>query len=131
MKPDPEAPARVSGGTEGAGGEASGAREVEVVAAAERLQLEDPPFLLDVREPWEWAVSNLSDLGARLIPLSELDDRLGEIPMDRAIVVYCKSGQRSRTAALRIAGSGRSEVESLRGGLVAWAAAVDPDLRVV
>ncbi|MDA0329767.1 MAG: molybdopterin-synthase adenylyltransferase MoeB [Gemmatimonadetes bacterium] len=104
--------------------------EVEPREAAKRLASEAPPFLLDVRESWEWAVSNLANHGARLIPLSEVGDRVSEVPLDRPIVVYCRSGQRSRVAARRLLSAGRTEVLSLRGGISAWAADVDPDLRV-
>ena len=91
----------------------------------------DPPFLLDVREPWEWAVSNLGDFGARLIPLGELSDRLNEIPEGRPVVVYCRSGQRSRTGARRLLETGRGDVRSMRGGLQGWAEQVDTAMRVV
>jgi sulfur-carrier protein adenylyltransferase/sulfurtransferase len=107
---------------------------VEDITAAElvqRLDGENPLFLLDVREPWEWAVSNLADRGARLIPLAELEDRLGEVPRDRSIVAYCRSGQRSRTAAHVLAAAGHPSVASLDGGLRSWAEVVDPELRVV
>ena len=76
-------------------------------------------------------MSNLSERGARLIPLGELDERLGEIPSEGAVVVYCRTGQRSLMAARTIAASGRQPVASLRGGLVAWARDVDPGLPVV
>lgn len=100
--------------------------KVEVLLGEER-----PPFLLDVREPWEWAVSNLSDYGARLIPLGELGDRISEIPTDRPVVVYCRSGQRSRTGARRLLDAGRREVRSMRGGLQGWSEQVDHTMRVI
>ena len=105
--------------------------EVDAVAVAEQLASEAPPFLLDVREPWEWAVSSLVDRGARLIPLSELPERMGEIPLNRTVVVYCRSGERSLTAARKITDSGRGPVTSLRGGIAAWAQDVEPGLPVV
>jgi sulfur-carrier protein adenylyltransferase/sulfurtransferase len=122
-----------AGRGDGAGPTAQTETSSEELAAevARRLEGGDPPFLLDVREPWEWAVSNLSEHGARLIPLGELGERMGEIPPGRPVVVYCRSGQRSRTAARRLAASGRSDVSSMAGGLAAWAEAVDPTLRVV
>lgn len=92
---------------------------------------EGSPFLLDVREPWEWAVSNLSDHGARLIPLGELGDRISEVPTDRLVVVYCRSGQRSRTGARRLLDAGHREVRSMRGGLQGWSEQVDDTVRVV
>jgi adenylyltransferase/sulfurtransferase len=100
-----------------------------VVAA--QLASDAPPYLLDVREPWEWAVSNLAERGARLIPLGELESRLGEIPDDRAVVVYCRTGQRSWDAAQMMRRAGRERVSNLRGGIVAWAREVEPGLPVV
>lgn len=105
--------------------------EEDVTTVAARLATDAPPFLLDVREPWEWAVSNLSRHGARLIPLGELGDRFGEIPRDRPVVVYCRGGQRSRVAASRITAAGVNGVVSLRGGIAAWAEEIEPELRVV
>ena len=105
--------------------------EASVEDVARLLEAEAPPFLLDVREPWEWAVGSLATHGARLIPLDELGERLGEIPAGRPIVVYCRTGQRSRAAARRLREAGHVDVRSMSGGLVAWAGAVDPDLRVV
>ena len=127
-----EAPAAGSAdAAAGAGTAAAAVTEVEPGVAAQQLASDVPPYLLDVREPWEWAVSNLADRGARLIPLGELDERLGEIPADRPVVVYCRSGQRSLTAAHRLARAGRGPVANLRGGLVAWARDVEPGLPVV
>lgn len=105
--------------------------EIDVGELAERLAGEEPPYLLDVREPWEWAVSSLAPRGARLIPLAELEHRLEEVPPDRSIVTYCRSGVRSAQAARRLAEAGRGDVVSLRGGIQAWAEAHDPDMRVV
>jgi adenylyltransferase/sulfurtransferase len=106
-------------------------QDVDPEGLARQLDSEAPPFLVDVREPWEWAVSNLSGRGARLIPLGELDERLGEIPRDRPVVVYCRTGQRSMTAALRMVNAGFSDVSNLRGGMAAWARVVEPELPVV
>ncbi len=105
--------------------------EIDAATLAERLAADAPPFLVDVREPWEWAVGSLAKHGARLIPLGELAERLGEIPRDRQVVVYCRSGQRSLVGARAIAESGRGPVASLRGGVVAWAEAVEPGFPVV
>jgi len=110
---------------------ASDATEIEASAAAELLASPSPPYLLDVREPWEWAVSNLADRGARLIPLDELEERLGEVPRGRPILVYCRTGQRSFDAAVRLAEEGFGPVANLAGGLIAWAREVEPGLPVV
>jgi adenylyltransferase/sulfurtransferase len=105
--------------------------EVDVRTASAQLASDSPPFLLDVREPWEWAVSNLAERGARLIPLDELESRLGEIPGDRPVIVYCRTGQRSEDAARLMRQAGRDKVSNLRGGMVAWAREIEPGLPVV
>jgi molybdopterin/thiamine biosynthesis adenylyltransferase/rhodanese-related sulfurtransferase len=105
--------------------------EVDSVTLSEQLESDAPPYLLDVREPWEWAVSSLAPRGARLIPLDELEERLGEIPVDRPVVVYCRTGERSLHAALLMIDAGLGPVSNLEGGLVAWAREVEPGLPVV
>jgi len=105
--------------------------ELDAPELAARLSSDAPPFLLDVREPWEWQVSNLESRGAVLIPLGALDDRLAEVPRDRPVVVYCRSGQRSLDAAERLSRAGTVEVYNLRGGILAWARDVEPGLAVV
>ena len=117
---------------EGSQSESSaGWQELTPSDLSHKLAGEDAPFLVDVRESWEWAVGSLADLGARLIPLSELKIRVGEIPRERPIVVYCRSGQRSRTAAEQLLEAGFADVSSLTGGLRAWAEKVNPQVRVV
>ena len=88
------------------------------------------PLILDVRQPWEWRVGNLEELGARLIPLMELEERRGELPRDREIVVCCRTGARSADATRFLRAAGYDGTYNLRGGLTAWKAQVDPDLSV-
>ena len=75
-------------------------------------------FLLDVRETGEVADSGLLQ-NAVHIPLGELRDRLGELPRDRKILVYCQKGQRGYLAACALKGSGFENVANLRGGFAA------------
>jgi adenylyltransferase/sulfurtransferase len=105
--------------------------EITASELADRLGSGEPPLLVDVRESWEWAVGNLSDQGARLIPLGELGGRLQELPADRPVIAYCRSGQRSRVAVQRMSDAGIVGASSLRGGLLAWVDETDSDLRVV
>jgi adenylyltransferase/sulfurtransferase len=77
----------------------------------------EPVFLLDVREPFEveeWAYP----IGVN-IPLGELGDRLDEVPSDQTIVVACRSGQRSASAARALSDAGWTAV-NLSGGALAW-----------
>ena len=105
--------------------------EIEPEALIELLGSAEPPFLVDVRDPWEWAVSSLADQGARLIPVGEIDNRIQEIPRDMPVVVYCRSGQRGLTAAHLLKKAGYVRVFNLSGGILGWAESVEPGLPVV
>lgn len=83
-----------------------------------RLEGPDRPFLLDVREPWEYAEGHLP--GAHLVPLGELEERVGEIPRDRPILSICHSGQRSLAAAVFLLSHGYPDVSNVDGGTAAW-----------
>jgi rhodanese-related sulfurtransferase len=75
---------------------------------------------VDVREPDEWAAGHLD--ASRHMPLSELAERLGELPQDAPILFVCRSGSRSDLAAHALARTGRTDLLNLSGGLRAWAA---------
>lgn len=77
-----------------------------------------PPFVLDVREPWEVAEGAIQ--GAVNIPLGLLGERAGEVPRDRKIVVVCRSGNRSRAATDALDRAGWN-AHNLKGGMGAWA----------
>ena len=94
----------------------------------ERLKSPDAPFVLDVREPFEWEICRLQ--GARLIPLRELPQRVAEVPRDREIVVHCKLGGRSAKAAAFLRQAGYARVLNLTGGIRAWSESVDASLPV-
>jgi glyoxylase-like metal-dependent hydrolase (beta-lactamase superfamily II) len=76
-----------------------------------------PPFLLDVRSAVEFEGERIE--GARLIPLDELDARLGEIPGEVEVVVVCRTGVRATIAAEALARAGR-RARVLDGGMNAW-----------
>jgi rhodanese-related sulfurtransferase len=102
--------------------------EVGAVELNERLSSAEPPFLLDVRQPHEWDIVNLETDGAVMIPLAELQDRLDELPTDREIVVYCRTGARSASAAQILTEEGFSGVFNFVGGIHAWVDEIDPGL---
>ena len=102
--------------------------EVGAVELNERLASAEPPFLLDVRQPHEWDIVNLETDGAVMIPLAELRDRLEELPTDREIVVYCRTGARSANAAHMLVEEGFSGVFNFVGGIHAWVDEIDPSL---
>ncbi len=77
--------------------------------------------LLDVRQPKEYEESHLP--GARLIPLKELPDRLGELNREQPVIAYCAVGGRSKAAVRLLSGQGFGEVYNLSGGIKAWSGA--------
>lgn len=80
----------------------------------------DEFFLLDVREPDEH--EEFAIAGDHLIPLRDLPRRVGEVPRDRNVVVYCAVGGRSGRAAAWLREQGFN-AHNLRGGVRAWAMA--------
>jgi len=81
------------------------------------------PWLLDVREPWEYSTAQIS--GATLIPLGELAQRASEVPRDRDVVVYCHHGMRSARAVETLHHAGWSRVYNLAGGIDRWSIEAD------
>jgi adenylyltransferase/sulfurtransferase len=95
---------------------------INTISAAElHLQLESayPPFLLDVREPEEYARGHLP--GTTLLPLSNLPKGVAAIPRHHPVVVYCQSGRRSEQAVEQLRTQyGFTNLLSLEGGMIAW-----------
>ncbi len=85
-----------------------------------------PPgaFLLDVREPDEWAAGHVS--GARHLPMREVPARMAEVPMDGDVLVVCRSGVRSAKVVSFLLANGWDNVINLDGGMRAWVAAGHP-----
>lgn len=77
-----------------------------------------PVLLLDVRERAEVEAGHA--LGALLVPMNEVPERLALLPRDRVVVVYCAAGARSFGVAHYLREQGFPEAWSLAGGLGAW-----------
>jgi adenylyltransferase/sulfurtransferase len=84
---------------------------------AQRL-LDEGAQLIDVREPWEWAISHIP--GATLIPMGEVPTRLSEIDPNRSVVVQCAVGARSAKVAEALRQAGYTKAVNLAGGIVEW-----------
>lgn len=74
--------------------------------------------LLDVRQPAEYRAGHLP--GAVFIPLPELPERLKELDPSKPVLAYCRSGNRSRSAAALLLTEGFASVSSMDGGMMAW-----------
>jgi rhodanese-related sulfurtransferase len=95
---------------------ASGYRNLNSVEAKALLEKNRNIYLLDVRTPEEFRQARLK--GAVLIPISEIERRLGEIPRNKTIVVYCAVGSRSNMVAGFLAEKGYREVYNVAEGIV-------------
>jgi hydroxyacylglutathione hydrolase len=97
---------------------------ISVLIAAEELAGANPPLVLDVRAPREWAGKRIE--GSLNLPLNHLQERLAEIPRDRRIAIHCAGGYRSSIAASILHQSGITNLTEMAGGLAAWEAAQLP-----
>ncbi len=101
--------------------------EVSIQEAQRLLASAQPPFLLDVREPSEFAVCQLP--GAKLIPMNTVPERLAEIPRDVPVLVHCHHGGRSMRVTQFLRSKGYAQVANVQGGIDAWSLQIDPKVR--
>ena len=84
----------------------------------EKLDRDEEPILLDVREPWEFSLTRIE--GSRLIPMSEIFARLPELDPEAETVVICHHGARSAYVTRILERSGFESAYNLEGGLDAY-----------
>jgi len=83
----------------------------------------DEFLLVDVREPAEWEIVRIP--GAVLIPKGDLPSRLSELPQNKPVVMYCKTGVRSAETLALLKNAGFKDALHVQGGVSAWATQVD------
>jgi molybdopterin/thiamine biosynthesis adenylyltransferase/rhodanese-related sulfurtransferase len=101
--------------------------EITPEALAERFAAGATPTLLDVREPYEWAIARLPE--ARLVPLDALPDVVHTLDPDEELIVYCHHGMRSAAAVAWLREQGFEKARNLTGGIDRWSREVDPSTR--
>jgi sulfur-carrier protein adenylyltransferase/sulfurtransferase len=99
--------------------------EITVGELKEKLDNGQNVSVLDVRDPHEYEVANI---GARLIPLSELPERLIELDRNENFAVHCKTGSRSARAVKLLEEAGFQNVYNVKGGITAWSEEIDPSV---
>ncbi len=104
----------------------TGQYEITVEELKSSLDRGENIFLLDVREPQEYAICNL---GGYLIPRNELPNRIHELDTSRDIVVHCKTGNRSAQAVRLLRQMGFRKLRNLVGGIDAWAERIDRSMQ--
>jgi sulfur-carrier protein adenylyltransferase/sulfurtransferase len=104
-----------------------GIPQVSVETLKHKLDAKENIFVLDVREPHEVPIANI---GAPLIPVGDLEKRIGELAAQKnsEIYIHCRSGSRSQKAALILKQAGFTNVSNVSGGILAWADKIDPTM---
>jgi len=100
--------------------------EIRAEELKQRLDAGENLFLLDLRDEYEYEISNI---GGQLIPLPELSKRVNELDTNLNIVTICKMGPRGAKAAQVLHTAGFAHVWNLTGGIHAWSDHVDRSVR--
>jgi rhodanese-related sulfurtransferase len=102
-------------------------KEISVQELKEKMDNNEDFQLIDVREEFEYEVSNL---GGVLIPLGGILIEADKIAKDKLVVVQCRSGKRSAAAIMQLEQLGYSNLYNLQGGILAWQSEIDPTISV-
>jgi rhodanese-related sulfurtransferase len=94
---------------------------------AATLMKESGVRLVDVREPWEFATARVE--GSLLMPMGEVPGRAHqELDPEERLLVLCHHGVRSMNVTVWLRNQGFEQAQSVRGGIDAWSAQVDPTI---
>jgi adenylyltransferase/sulfurtransferase len=104
----------------------NGIPQITVKELKRRMDGGEDVYILDVREPYEYRIAQI---GGKLIPQTDVPNRLAEIDRDREIIVQCRSGVRSQRIAEFLKQQGYPRVVNLAGGILAWADEIDPKMQ--
>ncbi len=102
-------------------------KEITVKELKRKLDKQEDFQLIDVREEFEYEVSNLN---GENIPLGGLLLEVGKIATDKPVIIHCRSGARSAAAVMQLEAQGFTQLYNLKGGIVAWAQEIDPNIPV-
>ena len=100
--------------------------EITVHDLQRRLAQKADFLLLDVREPYEYAIAHIP--GAKLMPLGALPSRMSELDSAQEIALQCKTGRRSAEALRTLQEAGFTKLVNVTGGIEAWSDEVDPSV---
>lgn len=102
-------------------------KEVTVQELKSMMDHNDEFQLIDVREPFEYEVSNLNGLN---IPLAGILIEADKVSKDIPVVIQCRSGKRSAQAVMLLEQQGYTNLANLKGGILAWKEEIDPEIDV-
>ncbi len=102
-------------------------KEITVQELKKKIDQQGDFQLIDVREAFEYEVSNLQGLH---IPLANILVETEKIARDKPVIVHCRSGARSAAAIMQLESQGFQNLYNLKGGILAWAAEIEPGMNV-
>ncbi|TDO21370.1 rhodanese-like domain-containing protein [Pedobacter duraquae] len=102
-------------------------KEVTVQELKQKIDNKEDFQLIDVRETFEYETSNLE---GENIPLGGILIESDKISTDKPVIMQCRSGKRSAAAVMQLEQLGFTNLYNLKGGILAWAEAYDPNMPV-
>lgn len=103
-------------------------KEISVQELKDKIDNNEDFQLIDVRETFEYETSNLDGLN---IPLGGILIETDKIATDKPVIMQCRSGKRSAAAVMQLEQMhGFTNLYNLKGGILAWQAAFDPEMPV-
>lgn len=103
-------------------------KEITVEELKAKIDNNEDFQLIDVREPFEYETSNLNGLN---IPLGGILIEADKVATDKPVIMQCRSGKRSAAAVMQLEQQiGLTNLYNLKGGILAWQEAFDPDMPV-
>lgn len=93
--------------------------EIDSESLSKRLEDGEDVLLVDIRTPAEMAQGIIPD--SLMLPMHLIPIRMSELPKDKDVVLYCRSGARSYQACAYMMQQGHARAINLRGGIIAWA----------
>lgn len=103
-------------------------KEITVQELKQMMDNKEDFQIIDVREPFEYEMSNI---GGENIPLSGVVLEADKISREKPVIMQCRSGARSAAATMQLEQQlGYTNVYNLKGGILAWAAEIEPGMQV-
>lgn len=103
-------------------------KEISVQELKAKIDNKEDFQLIDVRETFEYEVSNLN---GENIPLGGILIEAEKVSKDKPVIIQCRSGKRSAAAVMQLeAQYGHENLYNLKGGILAWQEAFDPNMQV-
>ena len=103
-------------------------KEITVLELKQKIDNKEDFQIIDVREPFEYEMSNID---GENIPLAGIIIEAGKITKDTPVIIQCRSGARSAAAISQLEQNfGYTNLYNLKGGILAWAAEIEPGMQV-